>query len=265
MPQEFLDHPQVDASLQQVRRIGMAQGMDRRLLVDSTLEQNDLKGLLQGGGRKGLTALFGGKKIEMRAALSPIVTQQLQQSLREGNAPILPPFAVADPDQHPCTVNVMHLQLYPFGKTEAAGVDDGQNHANGEMLNKRKDVFHFVGTQDDRKLFPLSGPNEVKDEPFPLEGFLEEKLDAAKMYREGAARNASFLHKVEEIGAEFFLGNVFRGTVVMLGKTPDGSEVGGLRLCRVPMQLHVLDHSLSDCAHCILLSVWVCVSQGNGH
>jgi hypothetical protein len=49
--------------------------------------------------------------------------------------------------------------------------------------------------------------------------------------------------------------------VVMLGKTPYGSEVGGLRLCRVSMQLHVLDHSLSDCAHCILLSVWVCGSQ----
>src|SRR4030042_3475621 len=178
MSQEVLDHPQVDAPLQQVRRIGMAQGMDRRLLVDSTLEHNDLKGLLQGGGRKGLTALFGGKKIEMRAALSPIVTQQFQQSLREGNAPILPPFAVADPNQHPCTVNVMHLQLHPFGKTEAAGVDDGQNHANGEMLNKRKDVFHFLGTQDDWKLFPLFGADKIKDEPLPLEGFLDENVDA---------------------------------------------------------------------------------------
>jgi hypothetical protein len=28
MSQEFLDHPQADASLQKVRRIGMAQGMD---------------------------------------------------------------------------------------------------------------------------------------------------------------------------------------------------------------------------------------------
>ena len=28
MPQKFLNHPQVDAPLQQMRRIGMAQGMD---------------------------------------------------------------------------------------------------------------------------------------------------------------------------------------------------------------------------------------------
>jgi hypothetical protein len=186
---------------------------------------------LQGGGRKRLTALFGGKKIETRAALNPIAAQQLQQSFREGNAPILSPFAVADPNQHPCTVNVMHLQVYPFGKTEAAGVDDGQNHAKGGMLNKRKDVFHFVWTQDDRKLFPLFGPNEVKDGPFPLEGFLEEKLDAAKMDREGAAGNASFLHKVEEIGADFFLGNGIGRTMIMPGKACYGAKIGGLRLC----------------------------------
>jgi hypothetical protein len=42
--------------------------------------------------------------------------------------------------------------------------------------------------------------------------------------------------------------------VVMAGKASDGSKVGGLRLCRVSMQLHVLDHSLSDCAHGFLLS-----------
>jgi hypothetical protein len=85
-------------------------------------------------------------------------------------------------------------------------------------------VFHFVGTQDDRKLFPLFRANEVKDEPFPLEGFLEEKLDAAKMDREGASRNSSFLHEIKEIGTEFILGNVFRCTVVMAGKASDGSN-----------------------------------------
>ena len=156
----------------------------------------------------------------------------------------------------------MHLQVQPFGKTKAAGVDDGQGHANGRGLDKRKDVFHFVGTQDDRELCPLFRANEIKDEPFPLEGFLEEKLDAGKMDREGASRNASFLHKIKEIGTDFFLGNVFRCTVVMAGKSSDGAKVGGLRLCRVSMQLHVLDHSLSDCAHWILLSVWfMCLDE----
>src|SRR3989339_857460 len=47
--EEFLNHPQIDAPLKQMRRIGMAQGMDRCLLTDLALDQNDLEGLLQGG------------------------------------------------------------------------------------------------------------------------------------------------------------------------------------------------------------------------
>jgi hypothetical protein len=41
-------------------------------------------------------------------------------------------------------------------------------------------------------LHPLSGPNEVKDEPFPLEGFLEEKLDVGKIVRVLLATPHSF-------------------------------------------------------------------------
>ena len=257
MSQEFLDHPQADAPLQKVRRIGMAQGVDRRLFADSALEHNDLKGLLQGGGGKGLMALSVWKEIEMGSTENPVSAQQFQQPVRKRNTSVPPSLAIADPDQHPRTVNVLHLQLNPFGKTKAASVDDRQSHANGWGLNQGKNEFHFIGTQDNRKLFPLFGANKIKDEPLPLEDFLEEKLDAAKMDREGAACNASVLHKVKEIRADSFLGNVFRGTAVMPGKASDGAKIGGLRLYRVSMQLHVLDHPLSDCAHCILLSVWV--------
>lgn len=206
MPQEFLNHSQVDAPLQQMRRIGMAQCMDRSLLADSALEENDLEGLLQGGGAEGLMFLLVWKEIETGAVPFPVLAQQLQQSLREGNTPVLPPFAVAHPEQHPRAVDVLCLQGQTFGKTKATCIDDGQGHANGGGLDKGKDAFHFVGTQDDRELCPLFRANEIKDELFPLEGFLEEKFDPGKMDREGAARNSSLLHKVKEIRAEFFLG-----------------------------------------------------------
>lgn len=86
MPQKFLNHPQVDAPLQQMRRIGMAQGMDRGLLTDSALEENDLEGLLQGGSTEGLTILLVWK--ETGTVQFPVLAQQLQQSLREGNTPV---------------------------------------------------------------------------------------------------------------------------------------------------------------------------------
>src|SRR3990172_10961380 len=215
----------------------MPQRVDRSLFADSALLYDDFKGFLQRAGGKRFTAIPIGKEIGFGSALDPISAQQFQQSLRKGSIPVLAPFAIADPNQHPRTVNVLHLQLQPFGKTEAAGVDYGQGHANGRVLNKGKNVLHFTGTEDHRKLIPLFRTDEIKDEPFPLDGSLEEKLDAGQVDGESASRNTFILYKVEKIGTEFFLGNVFRRTVVMFGKTSDGAKISGLRLCRVPMQL----------------------------
>jgi len=82
-----------------------------------------------------------------------------------------------------------------------------------------------------------------------VEGVLEEELDATQRNRARAPRVLLDMLDVEEILAEFFLGDHVGGLVIVLSQLPYGPDVHLLRTFRQTPELKALNHALAQLGH----------------
>ena len=80
----------------------------------------------------------------------------------------------------------------------------------------------LVETEDGREFMLLGRADEVKGGPGSLQGALKEELDGAQGDGERAGGDAFLGGEIEEIAAEFILGDEGRGFGVVLGELLDG-------------------------------------------
>jgi hypothetical protein len=191
-----LDLTEVLPLLQQMRRIGMAQGMDVRLFGDGAGLEGETKGPLQrgaghrlGGGACSLTTVtLSGKEQDGMAVGFPLFTQEQQRAFGQGHVAILVAFAGTDVQEHALRIDIADLQAKPFTQAQAAGVDGGQSDAMIQGGNNGEDAAHFRSGEDDGEFKLGIGPSQFQlVGPVPAEGLFPKEFDGADGLRAGLA------------------------------------------------------------------------------
>jgi len=174
----------------------------------------------------------------------PEFPQHREDLLRQGDVAILLCLAV-DVEQHAGAVDVADLQASAFGEAQATGVDRGQAGAVGRDADLLEDRVDLLSAQDHGETFLLLGSDDVEDAPCTLEGLFVEELDAAQGDGDRSASELLDVDEVEEVLAEFLLGDRIGRLSVVASQLADGAEVGLLSSCAEPVELHILDHALT--------------------
>lgn len=89
----------------------------------------------------------------------------------------------------------------------------------------------------------------IEETPVPVERLHEEELDSAQGDGCSVARVMLDVDDIEEVLAEFFLGDQVGRLVIIFSELADCSGVGLLSPFREPSELKTLDHFLSQFCH----------------
>ena len=246
MAEVDLDLAQVLALLQQMRGIGVAQGMDVRRLFDAAGFEGEAEDALQRGpthglgGRPGTPAAvaFGGKEPLRMTMGFPLLAQPQQRALGQRDITILIALAGADMQEHPFGVDVADLETQTFTQAQAARVDGDQANAMIQGGHRRQETAHFARREHDRKFELGIGPGQLQFVgPNPLERFFPEDFEGANGL--GARRAGDLLVGLEmnAILTDLLGGNQLgrfgvelteladAGVVRRLGARADGQEL----------------------------------------
>ena len=72
---------------------------------------------------------------------------------------------------------------------------------------------------------------------------MEEELDGAQRDGSGGPSDFAFQAQMEEVTAQFFLGDQVGRFMIMPGQSQDRADITGLGFGRVTMELHILDET----------------------
>src|SRR5213594_2306654 len=81
---------------------------------------------------------------------APPLAQDLQQSNRKHDIPVLPPLALLDTNDHTLAVDIDRLQVDRFRYPRPRRVADRQNGAVLDVLHALQKLENFLGTENDR-------------------------------------------------------------------------------------------------------------------
>lgn len=229
-----LDLTEVLTLLQQMRRIGMAQAVDVNLLFDAAGVEADAEGPLQGGaghrfgGRAGAlaTVTFGGKDQRWMAMSFPLLAQEQERALGQGDVTVLIALAAANVQEHALRIDVAHLKTQPFTQAQAAGVDGAQTNPMIQSGDSAENAAHFASRKHDGQFELGIGPSQFQFlGPEPFEGFLPEQFDGADGLSAGLAGDLFVGLEMNAILADLFSRDQFGGFGVELAKLADTGVV----------------------------------------
>ena len=213
------DEAQADAVFAQVRGVGVSERMD-----------------------------VSGEQPFGRAMGAPMIAEQVQGLVGQGNVAILAAFAV-DVEQPAVAIDIGDLEASALEQAQATGVDGDQRGAVDRQAESTQDPLHLLAAEHDRELLLLRRTNQIPDRPGAPEGAFEKELDPAQ--RDGEAGTGEALHvgQLEEVLPQLFLSDPVRRPVEMRGELTDGMDVSLLGSGREPAELQVLDHALTEWRH----------------
>jgi hypothetical protein len=123
-----LNEAQIDAGFEQMRGVGMAQGVDAGVFLHAALLQGGFEGALDtalvhrlsGGGRGHTRARRRRKKPDGMTVGAPVLAQQNQCVIGQRHIAIFVTLALSDVEHHPLAVNIADLQRDAFAQAQAA-------------------------------------------------------------------------------------------------------------------------------------------------
>ena len=118
-----------------------------------------------------------------------------------------------------------------FLKAQATGVDGGETHPIAQQFEVCQNGADLCDTEDDRELLFPWGADQGPRGPLSPQGVLIEKLDTAQGDGTSAARVMPDVFEIEEVVAQFFLGDAVGGLVAMLRQLADGPDLHLLGPC----------------------------------
>ncbi len=208
-----LDLAQVLALFQQMRGVGMAQGMDVGLFSHAAGLKRQAEGPLQRraahrfGGRAGAqsTVTLGGKEQDWMAVRFPLLAQEQQRALGQRNITILVALARADMQKHAFGIDVGNLKAQAFTQAQAARVDGDEADAMIQGGNRGQDAARFRGREDDREFELGIGASQFQFVgPDTAEGFFPEQLDGADGLSAGLAGDPLVGLEMDAVLADVF-------------------------------------------------------------
>jgi hypothetical protein len=229
-----LNLAQVLALLQQMRRVGVAQGVDVRVLFDAAGLESEAEGALErgaahrsgGGGGTQTAVTFGGKEQRRMTMTFPLLAQEPQRAFGQRDVTVLIAFATADVQEHALGINVANLEIQTFTQAQAAGVDGDQADAMIQRGNVGQDVAHFGGGEDDGQFELRIGANQFQFvRPDPVEGFFPEQFDGADGLGAGLAGDLLVALEMDAVLANLLGTDQLGGFAVELTELADAGVV----------------------------------------
>jgi hypothetical protein len=220
-----LDLAQVLALFQQMRGVGVTQGVDVGFFADAAGFKGEAEGALQGGATHGngrgagteATLAFGRKEESGMTMTLPLLAQEMEGASGQRDIAILVAFAFANVEEHSFRINVPDLQSQTFSQPQAARVNGGETNAMIEGGNKGDDAPDFIRRENDREFEPGIGAGQFQFvRPNAFKRFLPEDFDRADGLGAGLARDFLFGLKVDAILANLFGRDQVRGFIVEL-------------------------------------------------
>ena len=241
-----LDLAEVLALLEQMGGVGVAQGMDVRLLFDAGGVEGQAESALQGGaahwfggGAGAQTAVtFGGKEQRGMTMRFPLLAQKQQGALGQRDVTVLIALAAPDVQEHAFGIDVRDLEPQTFAQAQATGVDGDETDAMIQGGNGGEDAAHFGAGEHDGEFELGIGAGQFQFvRPEAVEGFFPEEFDRADGLGAGLAGDLFVALEMDAIladvlGAEQVGGFAIKltelaeaGVVSLLGAGADGQEL----------------------------------------
>ena len=252
MAQIDLNLAQVHPGVEQMRGVGMAQGMHRRPFVDAGLLEGRSKGGLHAtqrhrlrGGAGLIPGASGSREEPDRIVMGePILSQQRPSGLGERDVAVLAPFAEPHVQQPAGFVDIRDLDMQGLFEAQAAAVNQRQTGSIAQQAHRRKQQVNLLHRQNHRQAFLFGRPDHIKHLPLALQGLFEEAFDAADRLGHTGPSPVAFVFDVQEVLAQFLFADVGGRFLDVVGQLAHGAGVGLLGARREPLELQILDEAL---------------------
>jgi hypothetical protein len=239
VPEVDLYLAQVLALFQQVRGIGMAQGVDVRGFLHAAGFEGKAEDALQsaavhrlgGSGSAEAAVTFAGKEKGGMTVASPLLAQKRQRAGGQRDVTILVALASPDVEEHSFRIDVAHLKANTFAQSQAAGINGGETNAMIKRGNQGNDAPDFSSGKNDRELELRIGADQFDFmRPDAFKCFLPEDFDGADDLRAGLPGELLFGLEVNAILAELFGSNQVGRFIVELAELTDAGVVNWNKL-----------------------------------
>lgn len=234
VPEVDLDLAQVLPLFQQVGRIGMAQGVGMSRLLDaaglesqteSALESRAAHRFERGGSALAVVA-FGGKEQRGMAMALPLLTQEFERALGQGDVAIAIAFGAANVQEPTLGIDVPDFQAQAFPQAQAAGVNEGEANPMIQRRHGQENLANFRSGEHDREFELGIGPDQFDFRgPDALKRFFPEQFDRAEGLGGSLASDLLDRLEVDEVLAQFLDGNQVGGFWVELAELAHASQV----------------------------------------
>src|SRR3954452_6834818 len=176
VPEQHLDHADVDVLLQQVSREAVAQRVRRDPLGDLGPLSGGMDGPVELTRGERVDWVLSGEQPDPRAGDPPPVPQEVEQLRREHRKAIPASLALLDPEQHAPGIDVADLERYDLGDAQARAIGGTQGSLvlrPRRRLQEAHDLFeaqddgHLARLGDERQRFGHRGPvhRDGEEEP----------------------------------------------------------------------------------------------------
>src|SRR3954453_18710694 len=126
VPEQHLDHPDIDVLLEQVGGEAVPQGVQRYALVDLGPLGCSMTDAIELARRHRLHAVASWKQPAVRSCRPPPGTQQFEQKRREHHVAVFAAFALLDANDHALAVDVSDLERDHLGGAQACAISHAQ-------------------------------------------------------------------------------------------------------------------------------------------
>ena len=230
-----LDLTEVFTPLQHVRGVRVAQGVNVGVFFDAAGKEGQAEGPLErgmahgsGGGAGASSAVTLGRKDQLGVAMIfPLLAQECQRALGQGDVAIAIAFALADVQEHALGVDVANLKAQAFAQAQAAGVNEDEADPVIPRGDQTEDAPHLGSGEDDGEFILEVGADQLEFEgPDAFEGLFPEELEGANDLGAGLAGEFPFGLEMDAILAELLGRDEVGGFAVELAELADAGRIG---------------------------------------
>lgn len=207
----LLDEAEVDAVLEQVGGIGVAQGVDVSAFVQTTPLHGVTEGALEtvasdrsavvSDGVLDTMASDGGKQPEGRMVGAPVAPQQLKSGGRQRNLTVLEALAT-DAKNAAGTVDVGDLKAGALHEAQATGINRGQADAVDVDAHGVEDAPDLVAAEHHGEFLFGARLGDIQALPIAAKRLLVEEAEAAEDDREGAAGDLLVELQMQQVASD---------------------------------------------------------------
>jgi hypothetical protein len=152
VPEQHMDHSDIDILLEQVGGEAVPQGMQRYALVDLGPIGCGMTGAIELARRHRLHAVASWKQPALRSCRPPPGAQQFEQMWRQHHVAVFATLALLDADDHALAVDVADLERDHLGGAQASPVGHTQCRLVFEPRRRLQQSRHFLRAEHDRQL-----------------------------------------------------------------------------------------------------------------